>query len=183
MGLEQVKQEIISRAKQEEARIILEAEKEAQAIDKETEEKVGKYRKEVEEKTKEMLVMLDGRETAAAEFDVKKNLLDKKKEIIDRVFEQVSESLKKLSDKKRQEYIKRLVDKAKKEINVKYVYASPKDKKFVSRIRGVEYKPKEILGGIIAETADRKISIDYSFEEMLREIKEKHLQEIGKLLF
>lgn len=178
MGIDKVKATIIEEAEREAQKIMQEGEKEGEVIIKNAEEKIKEYREKAEEETSRMLEQLEKREIARAEFDVKKSKLDKKKKIIDRVFEQVKERIDKASSEKRKAWTKDLLSKAKKEIDVKYVYGNKRD-----AIRGIEFKEIKILGGIIAENKDRTVSVDFRFEEILDEIREKNLQEIAKILF
>ena len=106
--------------------------------------------------------------------------LEEKKKAIETVFEKVRENLVSLKAPKRKEHIKRLVEKAKKEIDVKYVYCNKTDKKPMGAIKTQE---AEILGGIIAENKKKDVRVDYSYETLLEDIKEKYLQDLGNKLF
>jgi len=183
MGLEKVKQEIIAKVESEASAIIGEARQEEDKILQEARSRADEYRRKAEEDTDKIIEGLEKREIAAAVFNVKKMKLDKKKEIVDLVFKEVADRIEKMDSKKRAEFIKKLADKTKKEIDVRYIRANRKDKPAVESIRGVSYIESGMLGGIIAENASRDISVDYSFEEILREIREKSLQEIAKILF
>ncbi|MDO8642731.1 MAG: hypothetical protein Q7R76_04045, partial [Candidatus Woesearchaeota archaeon] len=44
-------------------------------------------------------------------------------------------------------------------------------------------KEKSIEGGLIAETADGTVSVNYTYEHFLAEIQEKNLQELNTILF
>ena len=183
MGLEEVKKEILEKAKSEADRIINEGKKEAEKIMDETSRKIKEYRENVNNDTKKLLDIMERKEIAGAEFDVKKMKLDKKKEMIDRAFSNVVGRLRRIPEKKRETLIRKLIEKAKKEIDVKYVYASKDDRKIIEKIPSVKYREADISGGIIAENEDGSISIDYSYEEILDGIKKENLQEIASKLF
>ncbi|MBI4150084.1 hypothetical protein HY488_01640 [Candidatus Woesearchaeota archaeon] len=184
MGLKEVKEEILNRAHKEAEAVLAEAKKEIDGSRQNAEAKAREYRDKAEEATKRLLETMERRELAQAEFDARKAILDKKKELIDKVIDNVKKHLANLSEKKREEYIHHLIEKAKKEIDVAIVYANPKDKRAVQMVKSIEFKPKDdLLGGIIAQTADGKISVDYSYEEIIADIQEKSLQELGKMLF
>ncbi|MFC1754733.1 V-type ATP synthase subunit E family protein, partial [Thermoproteota archaeon] len=76
-----------------------------------------------------------------------------------------------------------LVDQAKKEIEVEYVYANRNDQKIIDRIPGVKFREGDFSGGIIAENKDGSIRVDYSFEELLDSIEKENMQEIAAKLF
>ncbi len=185
MGLKEVKEEILHKAQKEAAAILAEAEKERERILKDAEAKAQERKEKAEEATKRLLETVERRELAQAEFDVRKAILDKKKEIIDKVTASVKKSLAELPEKKREVYVHSLIGKAKKEIEVATVFASPKDRQAVQATKGgLDFRPREgMLGGIIAQTQDGKVSVDYSYEEILTDIQEKSLQELGKILF
>ena len=180
MGLETVKEEILSNAKEQANSLIADARKEANRIIKETEKKIEGVREKNDAETKKILDMIKMQELASAELDNKKILLEAKKQIIGSVFIEVRKRLENLDDKKRETYIKKLLEKAKNEIEVTNIYCNKKDAKF---LKGFNIEPINILGGLIAENKDKTVRVDYSFESMLQIIKEKELQSISKLLF
>ena len=180
MGLEAVKEEVIRAAKEQEAAMIAEARKEASRLLKEAEKKIDEIKQRSEEETKKMIDVIKKQAIASAELEVKKMLLETKKQLIENVFAETEKRLESLDDKKRESLIKKLFDRAKKEIEVESVYCSKKDLKF---IKGANAEPIGIIGGLIAENKDKTIRVNYSFESMLESIKNTELQNINKLLF
>lgn len=183
MGLEQVKKEILDKADEEAERIVEKARKEAEEIMRNAREETEAYRKQAEEDTKKLIEAMERKVVAAAEFEVKKMKLDRKKGIIDQVFADVEKELKGLSEKKREESIKKLLAKAKKDIDVRYVHANGNDKAIVQRIPGVIYRDTDIIGGIVAESPDQSFVVDLSYDEILQNVRKAYLQEIAKMLF
>lgn len=183
MGLEEVKKEILEKAGLEAKRIISEARGEAEAITKDTEKQVSDYKERSDKEALKLIETIERKEKAGAEFDAKKLKLDRKKELVDAAFNNVKKTLAKMPEKKREEYIKKLIDKAKKEIDVAYVYANSNDRKIVERIPGIKYKEAEIVWGIIAENIDGSIRVDYSYEEVLDSVEKENMQEIATKLF
>lgn len=183
MGLEQVKKEILDKASEEAKAVIEKGRKEAESIMRKTDGEITIYRKKVEEEGVKLMESMERKIIAAAEFDVKKMKLDRKKEMMDLVMEGVKKRLEGLPENSREANIKRLLAKARKDIEVKFVHANPKDRKIVQKISGVEYKETDIIGGIVAESRDMNFSVDLSYDGMLEDIKKKHLQEIAKSLF
>jgi len=180
MGLEAVKDEILNSAKEHSNSLIAEARKEASRIMKDAEKKAEASREKSEAETKKMMDVIKRQELAAAELENKKMLLESKKQVIESVFAEARARLEKLDDKKREDYIKKLIEKIKNEIQAEHVYCSKKDAKFV---KGFDANPIDIIGGLIAENKERTIRVDSSFDTMLESIKEKELQGINKLLF
>lgn len=180
MGLETVKDEIIRNAKAEQDSLIAEARNEASVITKEVNEKVQEMKEKSNAETKRMRDVIKKQETAAAELESKKMLLEAKKQLIDAVFAEARKKVTSLDSARRESYIQKLLEKAKNDIEVAKVYCNEKDLKLVKDF-GTE--TIDIIGGLIAENKDKTVRVDYSFDTTLQNIKENELQNISKLLF
>ncbi len=180
MGLEAVKDEILANAKRQEETLLAEAKKEALSIMKEAESKVAAFREKTEAETKKLIEMINRQEAASAELENKKFVLEAKKEAVEKVFEEARKSIERLSDRKREEHISKLLEKAKNDIEVAKVYCNKKDAKLV---KGFKSEFTGIIGGIIAENRDGTVRVDYSFDALLQNIKESELQKINQILF
>ena len=180
MGLEKVKEEIISKAKLNANALIKEGRDEFARMMKDTEEKVKKSKEKIVEELKKIQDNIKKKEIASSELEIKKSILEEKKRAIEDVFKEVRNRINSLNDKKREEYVKKLIEKAKKEIDVKYIYCNKKDGKFVS---GFKVEETEILGGIIAENEGRDVRVDFSYDAILEGLKDNYLQDLGKILF
>lgn len=180
MGLEAVKDEILNSAKEQSNSLIAEARKEASRIARETENKIEGMRQKSDEEAKRMIDAIKRQELASAEMENKKMLLEAKKQLIDGVFAEARKSIENLDDKKKEFYIKKLLEKAKNDIEISNVYCSKKDSKF---LKGFHAEAADIIGGIMAENREKTIRVDYSFDSMLENLKETELQSINKVLF
>ena len=180
MGLEAVKEEILNSAKEKANSLIAEARKEANRIMKEAEKKIEGIREKSEAETKRAIDTIKRQELASAELENKKMLLEAKKQVIENVFIEISKKLESIDYKKTETYIKKLIEKIKNDIEPANFYSNKKDIKF---LKGLNVEPVNILGGLIAENKDRTVRVDYSFETILQDIKEKELQNINKILF
>ena len=180
MGLEAVKDEIIANAKRQEEALIAEAKKEALSIMKEAESKVAEFKEKAEAETKKLIETMKRQETASAELESKKLILEAKKDAIASVFEEARKSIGRLSDRKKEEHMNKLLENAKNDIEVAKVYCSKNDAKLVKEFKA---ESSDIIGGLIAENADGTVRVDYSFDTMLQNVKENELQKISKILF
>ena len=180
MGLEAIKEEILSNAKEQANSSIAEARKEANRIMKEAERKIEEMKEKSDIEIKKMLDAIKRQELASAELENKKMLLEAKKQIIEGVFIEAKKRLENLDDKKRESHLKKLLERAKNDIEIEYVYCNKRDTKF---LKGFNVETANIIGGLIAENKERTIRVDYSFETLLQSIKENELQNINKLLF
>jgi len=180
MGLEKVKGKVLEEAKLKaktkvdsarlEAKNILKSFS-AQAKEKETAFK-NQLRAEAD--------AIRNRETAAAKLESKKLILSFKKQFIDELFESVSKKLAKLPASTRTIHLKKLLEKASSEIDVAIVYCNTKDLKLVEHRKK---KPTDISGGIVAESANTELRVDYSYDALLKQLKESLMPDLNKTLF
>ena len=180
MGLETVREEILNSAKEKSNSMIAEARREANRITREAEKKSEEMKEKNESDTKKILDTIKRQELASAELENKKMILDAKKQIIESVFIESRKKLETLDDKKKEAYMKKLLDKTKNEIEVEYVYCSKKDSKF---LKGFNIESAEVIGGLMAENKEKTVRVDYSFGTLLDSVKDSELQNINKVLF
>ncbi|MBL7055006.1 hypothetical protein ISS05_04580 [Candidatus Woesearchaeota archaeon] len=180
MGLETVKDEIIKVAKRKAEEVISEGKKEADKLLHQAEETINQRKEELNAELKKTETAIKNKETAFSELEIKKMFLEGKKKAIGGVFEGVRKKLNTLNSKKREAHIKKLLGEAQKELDVKHVYCNARDRGFVE---GFDVEETEILGGIIAENEQKELRVDYSYELLLDNIREKHMNRIGNILF
>lgn len=180
MGLEEVKEEILSSARKESGKIIEEAKKTAQEIIRKARENISDYRKKLEDDKEKLIANLEKMKIAQAQSEAKRIILDKKKEIIEEAFKKAEQSILRLSDTKRKEILRKLVEKGKNEIEIATVYCNKRD---INHLKEFNCKEAEIISGAILENADKSVRVDYSLEVLLAGVKDISLQEIAKLLF
>ncbi|MBN2458215.1 hypothetical protein JXB31_03745 [Candidatus Woesearchaeota archaeon] len=181
MGFLELKKEVLEKAEKEADRIISEAEADVEAKKDEITAEAKEAEARSEESTRISMEMAEKREIASRCLEAKKALLKAKKRLVDDVFEKAVEDLdKRLTDKGRKALIERLVKKAETEIEIASVSCNKKDKDYVKRYKTNE---KKMLGGIIAENKDRTITVDFSFESMIEDIKNTELSKVTEILF
>ena len=139
MGLEAVKEEIVMQSKEQANSLIAEARKEANKIMKEAEKKIEEMKEKNEAETKRILDAIKRQELTSAEMENKKMLLTAKKEIIESVFSEAKKRLENLDEKKREEQIKKLLEKIKSDIEAEHIYCSKKDIKLCIMIQSFVY--------------------------------------------
>lgn len=117
--------------------------------------------------------------------DSKRKIMNAKEEVINKCFKKAQEKLSKIEKKDYQKIIEVLINKGKKRISgkIKVYISRESDKKFVEKI-GLKLAGKiESIGGIILTSDDSKITIDNTFEGILKREKEEIRNKIGKMLF
>lgn len=179
MGLETVKQEIIGSAKDAASSIIAEAKKEAEKILKDCTNNAREMKEKSEAEMKKYLEVAKRQKLASAEIEAKKILLDAKKSLIEGAFASAFDRMAILDDKKREALLKKIMQKVKSRMDAACFFCNPRDAKF---LKGMEVKPSDIIGGLIAENKEETIRLNYSFESILESIKEKEIMEISRIL-
>ena len=179
MGFDQLESAVLQKSKKDADKIISDAEARKKQILDEAKAEVSEMKKRSEDDLRQLIDMMEKKEIAQSQLEVKKMLLMTRKELIDRAF---SEALKKIGrDLGKQEskvLLAKLLKKAEKEIDVGKVYCSKKDTELLK-----ESAPGDMSGGLIAESKDGRTMVDYSFETRLEEIKDRHIAEITKMIF
>jgi V/A-type H+/Na+-transporting ATPase subunit E len=183
MGFDELKKNVLENAKKEADLIIKNAYKESDEAKRKLELEI----ESLEEKSKQEINIFseqfEKKEVASANLESKKRLLQEKKKLIEIVFENVKNELKnELTKKDRKAIIENLVKKAKKEINIKIVYCNKQDSELISEKVKIEIK-KDMVGGIIAEDKSGEIIVDYSFETIIADMKDKYSAEVSQILF
>ena len=180
MGLEKVKDRVIEEAKEKAATTINAAKEEARVINSSAAKQAKEREKAARDKLEVDIKSIKNRENAAAKLESKKLSLTFKKEFVDEILSEVKNKLEHFSDSTRAKHVKLLLVKAAKEISISTVYCNKKDRKTVDK-----YKVKDapILGGVIAESANGTLRVDYSYETLLEQLHESLMGELNELLF
>lgn len=180
MGLQNVKQEIIENANKESQELTNQAKEQAKKILDKAKAEIKQEKDQIKTELKDYEKKLNTIDIASSELELKKMLLDEKKKAIDKVFEEVTKQLQSLPSEKRKEHIQKLLDKAKNELEVSFVHCNKQDR---NEIKDCEVILIDNLGGIIAENKSKEMRVDYCYETLLEGIKDKYLQDLGKILF
>ncbi len=132
--------------------------------------------------------------TLQAELESKKQLIMRREKIIGEVMSGAEKKLREFAASgEYEEWLISTIEKALFEVGKgsKTVYISPDDIKYKEKIGKIPEtskltieasREKDFIGGAKILNTDRKVSVDYSFREMLSEQKQKFLQESGLAL-
>ena len=180
MGLETVKEDILMKAKHTANNIESEAKIEDQRIKREVDAKIEELKKMGELETKKIIDQIKKQAISNAELESKKIILESKKRIIEDLFLSAKNYLENLEDKKREQYIKNMINKINSEFDVGTFHCNKKDAKF---LKNLNVQVIDISGGLIAEDKEKNVRLDYSFDTFLESIKERELSSISRILF
>ncbi len=182
MGLDAIVEEIKAKGKAEADRISGEAGKEFSGIiaDAQTHaEKIKASKRAVADKEIERLRQ---QELSSASLEVKRAILNARKELLDEVYEKTKESIKKLPAEKNMELLKSLI--IKNEDNNAKIYSNNRDGAIVKKLTKLVYAgDTDCIGGVIIENEDGTVYLDFRYETILKNVSEQSLKQVSDILF
>ncbi|MBI2577051.1 hypothetical protein HYV84_07595 [Candidatus Woesearchaeota archaeon] len=180
MGLESVKEEIIASAKKEAGDILAKADRELKEMAQRVKQEIDGYRANLSEKVAGELRSLKDNELSKSRLESRKAALEAKSKLIKEVFGQAKEKLSHESADERRKRMSSLLGIAKSRISPGSVAANPEDKQFFP---GLNVQNAALSGGFLMTDKEGKVSLDFTYDAILDQIKEKELGEIAKILF
>jgi V/A-type H+-transporting ATPase subunit E len=191
MGLEVVIEQIRDKGKREAEQIRQETRAEVQSILKTAQEKAERVKMAVDQDVERQRSNIMNQEVSAANLVVKRQLLNTQKDLLDQVYSGALSSIAGLPADFHREALQRLLSKVKSEIPDGIVHCSRRDSETLNRILSgdptlkgyVVGEPVEIEGGIIIESKDGELQIDYSYRTFLNMVWETGLKDAAEILF
>ncbi|RUM34219.1 MAG: V-type ATP synthase subunit E [Archaeoglobus sp.] len=173
-GGEQV-QQIINEAKAEAEEIIAEAKAEAEEI-------INKAREDAEKEAERYR----RQEISSVNLEMKRLLLNKRKEVLEEVFKLVEDRIKKMDPEEKKRLLSKLIDSC--ELEEAVVYSNKDDENAVREVisgkKGYRYGGNiDCLGGVILESTDGEVRINLTFDDLLAQVYENKMSEVSKILF
>jgi len=122
---------------------------------------------------------------------VKRQLLNTQKELLDQVYSAALSRIAALPEDFHRDTIKTLLSRARAEIPEGIVHCSRRDSELLSRILSSDTSlkgytkgdPVEIEGGVIIESKDGELQLDYSYRTFLNGVWETGLKDASGILF
>jgi V/A-type H+-transporting ATPase subunit E len=185
MGLDEVKKDIMDEAEARVNEILLNANKEAEKITKDALTDAEKLSKQDHLQMIKDLDAYEKRELALANLDARKMMFECKKERVSEVIDEAKKQIISMPSIKKKALFQSLLDKARKEIDARYIYCNKQEAAIIKDLLNVKetLEVKDMGGGIIIENKEKTIMLDYCYDTVLKEIREEKLQEIAKILF
>ncbi len=191
MGLEVVIEELREKGKKEEDRIRQETQVEVRRILAEAQEKSGKIKLAADQEVERQTAHLMNQEVSAANLVVKRQLLNTQKDLLDQVYQAALSKIAGLPEDFQRAAMKNLLLKARSEIQEGVVHCNSRDQETLSRLLAsdpalkgyVMGKAVETEGGVLIESKDGELQIDYSYRTFLDGIWETGLKDASGMLF
>jgi len=187
MALESVINEIYKKGDQEVQKIKEEAEKEAERIIAEAKEKAEEILRKAKEDAEKEAERLRRQEISSVKLEMKRQMLNKQKEILEAVFETLKQRLQDMDLETKKKIVTALLKNY--ATSGMIVYSNKKDEDLVKSIiqelqLDVKYGGNiECLGGVVLESEDGDVRLNLTFDELLNQLYEQKMSEVAKILF
>lgn len=184
MGLEKVIQDILQRGDAKKQEIVSLGENERDVQIKAAEKKAREERVKGSARVEAALSQMEQQELSSAELEAKRVLLEAERKVMEELKEQVLDELSRYPADRRKKLYAKLVSNAKKELDRGLVYSNKADKPLLQLPPGMTYGGViEGKGGLVFESEDKTVRLDYRFESILDDLWNAKMREIYMKLF
>lgn len=182
MALDKVVDEILESARKDANQLVASAESEKGSILQQANENIAGKRKEQEKALEETIRRLRQQEISSAELDAKRIVLNAKKELLDKTFEDTLQELAKLSDADKGRLYSKILSNGTKVIPSPRIFCPKGDARLVPPGMGT-VEETDMEPGLVLESKDGMILLDYRFKTILEGVWEKELKNVSNVLF
>jgi V/A-type H+/Na+-transporting ATPase subunit E len=184
MALDNVVGEILDSASKEADTLIQEAEKEKASILQQADESIVAKKKAQQKELELSLARLKQQELSSAELEAKRIVLNAKKDALDEAFHETLNGLNAMPSSEKAKVYAKIVSNGKSVIKNPKVYCPKGDAALLGAAVGVRaIVEKDMEPGLILESEDGTISLDYRFKTVLEGVWEKELKNVSNILF
>ncbi len=151
---------------------------------KEADQKIERSQKTEEKDLQDLLKRLRTQELSSAELEAKKVVLNQRKEYLERTFRESLHDLSTMSPKEKSGLYKKIIAGGKKTIHHPKVFCPKGEADLLAGLRGCESLTEiDMESGLILESEDGLVRLDYRFKTILESIWEKELKNVSNILF
>ncbi|MEW5748136.1 MAG: V-type ATP synthase subunit E family protein [Candidatus Thermoplasmatota archaeon] len=184
MSLEKVVEDILRRGEERRQEIIRQGERERDEFVAQADVQMEEHRQKASARADAHISQMEQQELSSAELESKKALLSAQRQVMDELKAQVLAEMSQYPAEKRAAMYARLMGRAKKELGECYVYSNSADKTLLKLPPGMtDGGVIDCRGGLVFESGDRAVRLDYRFESMLEDVWNRKIQEIYSGLF
>jgi V/A-type H+-transporting ATPase subunit E len=141
-------------------------------------------RKTEDKELQDGLMRMRRQELSSAELEAKKIVLNKRKDILNRTFEETLKELSTMDQKEKSHLYKKIVADGKKVIHKPNVFIPKGEADLLAGLRGCESLTETEMGsGLILENEDGSVRLDYRFKTILESIWDRDMKNISNMLF
>jgi V/A-type H+-transporting ATPase subunit E len=184
MTLNKVVDEILRKGEEKKAELIRTGEQERDGQIRDAEKKSAENKEKAEARLSATIAQMEQQELSSAELESKKALLMARKDVMDELKEHVLLAVARLPAERRKKMYSKLMNRAKKELGECNVYSNRADKDLISLPAGFASAGFiECAGGLVFESKDRAVRLDYRFESIVDDVWSRDMQKIYEMLF
>lgn len=191
MGLEVVIEEIRDKGKREADRIRSDTGAEVSSILKAAQEKAERIKLAADQNVQKQTAHIMNQQASAANLVVKRDLLNTQKNLLDQVYSTALSRIADMPQDFHRDAMKTLLTKAKAEIPEGIVHCNRRDNEILSQILSsnaslkgyTKGDPVETEGGVLIESKNGELQIDYSYRTFLNSVWETGLKDASGILF
>jgi V/A-type H+-transporting ATPase subunit E len=184
MGLDKIVASILADSKVKEQSILSEAAAETKTLMAEVSRRNVEVLKAYRKKTEESVARLKERQEAGMEIEVKKQMLSARKQILDESFDRVLKHFGALPESDKRKLYSAMSVKLLAEFKSGTIHCRKGDEHLFAGLSGFTIgQPMDIIGGFLAENSDGTLVFDMRFKVLLKDIWDRHLNEISDMLF
>ncbi|BBL67229.1 V-type ATP synthase subunit E family protein [Methanoculleus chikugoensis] len=191
MGLEAVVNEIREKGRKEVEAVRAETRAEVEEILRDAQVRAAEIKLSAEEEAGRVAARTTNQEVSAANLVVKRQVLNAQKTLLDQVYSASLAAVGDLPAEFQEKALTDLLKRAAKEIKKGVVHVNERDVPVVEAIISRQKTlsgytvgaPVEIPGGVIVESTDGELQIDYSYGTFLDEVWESGLKDASDILF
>ena len=190
MELEAVASDIREKARRDTGAIQEETGREAERLLGAARERAAEIRSAAEDEVGRQAARMAELEVSSAKLAVKRMLLNTQKDLLDQVYRATLDAIGRNPESFRRDTLKALLSIARKEIREGAVFCSPRDAQALQELlkspdhAGFRFGGNvDIPGGIIIESGDGQLKIDYSYRTFLDRVWEAGLKDASDTLF
>ncbi len=182
MGLDAIVEERRAKGRAEAYKIDQETSSEVSKIIAEAEAAGSKLKTAKEEAVRRETERLRQQELSSANLEVKKAILNARKEILDEVYKNSKESIEKLPAEKNLKLLKSIIEKN--QDNNAKIYSRAKDKPAIKKLTKLNHAGEiGCIGGVVIENADGSEVLDFKYDTILKTVSEQSLKQVSDILF
>jgi V/A-type H+-transporting ATPase subunit E len=183
MALEKVVDDILESARKDANQLVASAENEKADITRQANEAVASKKSENERQLADAIRRLRQQEVSSAELEAKRVVLNAKKDVLDQTLQEAMKELAELSDSEKSKLYAKIIDAGTKVISKPKVYCPKGDSNLVPRAGVASVAETDMGPGLVLESKDGMILLDYKFKTIMDSVWEKELKNVSNLLF
>jgi V/A-type H+-transporting ATPase subunit E len=174
MGLETVIKDITDVAETKASEINAEADAEASRIIEEARQAAKKMMGERLARAEDDIQQLRRQEISSANLEVKRTMLNARKDLLEKVYERTIEKIGSMPETKEEELLKAIL--SANESSGTRIYSNSES--------SLEYGGNiDCIGGVVIENKDGTIKLDYTYDIIFKNVYEQNLKNTSDILF